>query len=433
MKIQSFCFAAIAIITLSSCGGNTYLGSNREAILPGERIAVRTTAPSEATAAQPSVIARQIYVPSAQSNADWTQLNGNSSRNAGHVALGQKPTLAWRAIAGRGASGRVLAGPVVSGGRVFTLDGTSIVTAFDADTGKGLWHIDVTPNGERSADGFGGGLAVEGDTLFMTSGFGNIFAFSVSNGQILWSQSLGAPSRAAPSVYAGRVFAITRDNRIMAFNASTGQLDWEQESLEQAAGILGGGAPAAGDNVVIAPFSSGELGAFSASDGRVLWDDDLSERRRGSRISVFNDVAGDPVIAGGTVYASSQAGRFVANDLKTGDRLWTREIAGNNPPYVVGSTVFIVSNRGKALALDSTTGATIWETDLGSDALWAGPVLAGGRLIFSAANKRLVGLDPASGNRVEEFILPEGAIAAPAIAGNTLYVLTDAAQLIALR
>jgi len=360
----------------------------------------------------------------------------------GHLALSGSPDVVWSSDAGRGGARRVIAGPVVSNGRIFTLDGDAQISAFDAITGDEIWEIDITPEGENASDGFGGGLAISGNRLFATSGFGQLQALSTATGETLWNSPLGSPSRAAPVVSNGRVFAVTRENRFVGFNADDGELLWETQGLEQRTGILGGGAPAATDDIVIAPFSSGEIAAFLGVSGRIIWDDDLTSVRGRGGLAAFNDIAGDPVIADGFVYAASQSGRLAAIDIEEGERLWTRNIGGTNAPYVAGNALFIVDTSGNAIALERETGQTLWVQELGAferperrsgPVIWSGPVVAGGRVILTSSSRRLVSLDASSGAIIYELRLPDGVTTPPAVANETLYLLTDRARLIALR
>lgn len=428
---------------LAGCGGLDYF-DKAEPILPGERKSVRQVTVGEAGIGADGISlgVEQISIPAAQQNTDWPQMGGNSSRMIGHVAASASPRLAWRADAGTGSSGRVVSSPVIAAGRVYTLDSAATVSAFDASSGNRVWSVDVTPENEYAVDGFGGGLAYEGGTLYVSSGFGKLFALDANSGAVSWTGELRTPSRAAPVISDGRVYAVTRENRLFAFDAATGAELWNRQGLEQTVGILGGAAPAANDDVVIAPFSSGELNAYLAISGRPIWDQELSGASGGTGLSVFNDVAGDPVIADDVVYAASQSGRLVAIDIKSGERLWTRNLGGTNPPYIAGNALFFVTTNGDAMALSRETGETIWAQPLGAfqdpedredPIVWAGPVLAGGNLVLVSNDEKMVLLDPATGTLASQVELPDGVTNVPAVANGTIYMLSDGASLLAYR
>jgi len=429
--------ALCCTVFLGGCGAFDIFAED-EVRLSGERIAVRQAATEAAVASGTFA----VVLPPAVANADWAQFNGNAAHTIGHVAASGGLQQAWRARIGSGSGGRIVSPPVVAGGRVYAMDATATVSAHDAATGAQVWSVDLTPPGENSIDGFGGGLAAEGGRLYVTSGFGFLVALDAASGAEIWRGALRAPARAAPVVAAGRVFAVTRENRLFAFDAATGEAGWDERGLEQTAGILGGAGPAATDRIVVSPYSSGELTAYLSATGRPIWEEDLTGIRGSGGIAALNDVAGDPVIADGVVYAASQSGRLVAIGLTDGDRLWTRNFGGSQAPYVVGDILFFVDDGGVLHALDRMTGDTAWRMPLEAfedpddreePIVWAGPVAAGGRLLLVSSNRRLISVDPANGQILAEIPLSNGASVPPVVAGGTVYVLTDDASLLALR
>lgn len=437
--IRASVFIVSLLAPLSACGTLDWFDSE-DPPLPGERIAVRQTASTGLTAEARGV---QVVLPAPVANADWPQSGGSAQRNIGHVAAPQTLNRVWnsKAGSGSGSSSRIVSSPIVAGGRAYTLDAGATVSAFDAGSGGLLWSINLTPENENTIDGFGGGLAYAAERVYVSNGFGRLTALSAVNGETLWETPLGAPSRAAPAVEGNRVFAVTRNNRIVAVDATSGEVLWTEQGLDQSAGMLGGAAPAAVGPAVVAPFSSGELNAYAADTGRTGWVDDLTSTRGGTALGALNDVAGDPVISDGVVYAASQSGKLVAVDLRSGERVWTRDVGGTQTPYVAGPYLFFVSGQGDLAALQKDTGDVIWSVPLGAyrDAnreepiIWAGPVAAGGRLLLVSDLGRLVSIDPTNGGVVAEFDLPGGATNAPVVANGTVYVLTDDAELVAYR
>ena len=167
-------------VTLAGCGGSDQLTSIKrtlenpfrkdEAKLPGERIAVITD--PNMIALDPAEAGRPLQLPSPQVNASWSQPGGSPSNSLGHLALGDQPRKVWSADAGTGSSssGRLSAVPLVADGKVYTLDAGGRVTAFAAASGAKVWSASVTPENEKSREGFGGGLAMDGGHLYARDG-----------------------------------------------------------------------------------------------------------------------------------------------------------------------------------------------------------------------------------------------------------------------
>jgi len=65
--------------------------------------------------------------------------------------------------------------------------------------------------------------------------------------------------------------------------------------------------------------------------------------------------------------------------------------------------------------------------------LWAGPVLAGDRLLITGTTGEMLALSPYDGQVMGKINLNAPVRLAPVIANRTIYVLTDTGRLIALR
>lgn len=427
--IRPLAVVAVMGATLGGCGF-----FDDEEKLEGERVRIRDTR-TEATARAPAA-----PLPAPQSNRDWTQTNGRADHASGHLAGPASARLAWRADAGAG--GPLTGAPIVVGGRVLTLDGEATVSSFDAGSGGLGWRTDLTPEGEDGEEGFGGGLAADGNLIFATTGFGEVVALNAASGEVAWRYKAAAPFRSAPAVQGGTVVAVTRDNEAVALDQASGRLVWRVGGVTSQAGLLGGASPAIAGDLVVVPYGSGEIAGVQRSTGRQVWSTVLGGSRRGLARGSIADVTGDPVIAGRAVIAANQSGRMVAVDGQTGQRGWTRSIGATGPLWVAGDSVFVVSDAARLLRLSLASGATIWEVELPAyedpedreDAIaYSGPVLAGGRIWLTDGLGSLWNFDAATGAPGDRTSLSDGATAGIAVAGGTLYVLSDDGTLQAFR
>lgn len=432
-------WVVVASLTVASC--SSWLGETEDPPLPGKRISVL----SRDRTLEPEIKgeAAAILLPPPEPNDDWPQAGGYANHAMHHMEVGDRLERLWSTGVGAGSGKRakLLAQPVVAEGKVFTLDAETEITAVDAATGATVWSTDITP--EEEDDTFsGGGLAYEDGYLFAATGFAQVVALEAATGKVVWRQTLSGPMRGAPTVRAGRVFVITVDNQTHALAAEDGAVLWTHQGISEAASLLGGTSPAIDGDVVVVPYSSGELFALRVDNGAVLWQDSLSTMRRTEGVSTLTDIRGRPVIDRGRVYAIGHADMLVAIDLRTGRRLWEREIGGIQTPWVGGDYLFLVTNNNEAVALEAKTGRILWvtqlqlwedEEDREGRIIWAGPVLASDRLILGGSHGTLVSLSPYSGEVMGEIEAPDGVTIAPAVAAGTMYFLTNDADLVAFR
>lgn len=425
-----------------------------EVILPGERFDLRATLPdepgeasSEAEAQSPDEAenrAAPIALPASVSHNAWTHRAGEPDHSIQHPALSANPQLIWAANIGQGngRKHRITADPVVADGRIFTLDSRALVMAHST-AGAAIWSADLTPATDRTDDASGGGLAIVGGKLFVTSGFGSLTALDAANGAVLWTQDLDAPASGAPSVAGGIVYITTRDNRGFAVDAETGRIKWQLAATPDLTGVVGASSPAVTDQLVLFPFSSGELAAAQRVDGARLWNARVAGRRSGRGYSAITDITGEPVVNNGVIYAGNAVGRTIALTL-SGEQLWSAHDGATDPVWVAGGSVFLISDEAKLVRLDAASGERIWAIDLPHftkervrrrKAIYAnfGPVLAGGRLWVASSDEVMRGFDPVDGSLVASVEIPGGAASRLVVVNNVAYLVSTQGQLLALR
>ncbi len=408
--------------------------------LPGERLSVLRL--DKQLEPDPQIATLEVRLPRPVVNTDWPEAGGYPNHVMQHVALGEDIATAWRTNIGDGSSryGRIMAPPVAFGDQLFAMDADSTISAIERKSGRQIWDTNVKP--EDAGPAFGGGIAFAEDRIFVTTGYAQVVALDAKTGKEVWRQGVSAPLRSAPTVSDGRLFAVTVDNQLEVLAASDGRKLWSHAGTPETAGLLGGASPAVEGDVVVVAYSSGELYALRVENGRQLWTDSLAAARRTDALSALADIRGRPVIDRGRVYAVSHSGRMVAIDLRTGERIWEQDIGGTETPWIAGDFIFVISNDSELICLTRRDGRVRWVEELPryqdlkkkKGALtWSGPILGGDRLIVVASNGEAMSFSPYTGAALGRVKLPNGTFLTPIIANETLYVLTDEADLIAMR
>lgn len=416
--------------------------------LPGKRIAVLPA--QENNTGELAEAAAPITLPPPRLNEAWAQPGGEPNNSPGHLALsGNNLHQAWSASAGKGKTkvGRVTAPPIVYDGRVFALDSDGSVSAFSI-AGGSLWKVGLSPTTDKTGPGFsaitenimnlaaddgggyGGGIAAEGGRIFAASGFGAVIALDPSNGNRVWEKNLSVPIRTAPTAAGDRLYVLTIEGKLYCLSTIDGAEFWVVRGLPQQASLGLNASPAVDGDVVVVPYSSGDLVALRASDGSGLWSESLSRQRTTSQLASMSDAA-RPVVDNGTVFAVGHGGRMVATVAKSGERLWSVTIPGTQPPYVAGDSVFVVDTSGQLMALNRRDGRTQWTTKMPGSNTWAGPVLANGILWLASKEGQLAGVDAATGRVTGQMEIGGAVFIPPVVAQGKMFVLTDDAKLVA--
>lgn len=438
---------AALLALLAACG-------NREVILTGERFPIRAdleaSVPVDGKPAPtaPAVAENQSVAISLgpQSGGDWTHRAGNARHLMPHAALSATPQRVWSAKIGAGSSrkNRISAAPIVADGRIFTIDAGTLVTA-TSSSGAALWSTDLTAAFDKGGGLSAGGLAVSGNQLFATSGYGELVALDAASGQVLWRQNVSSPMSSAPATDGQAVYVSGRDGSAWAIDAASGKVIWQVPGTPGKTAYVGTAAPTIGDRAVIFPSAGGDLmSVLKIGGGTRVWQSSLAGKRLGRAYALTYDVTGDAVIAGKTLFAGSGSGRTVAMSASSGEKIWSAGEGALGPVAVAGGSLFLVNDEAKLVRLDAETGETIWSVEMPyfttdkvkkRKGIYAhyGPVLAGGRVMVVSSDGLLRAFDPTDGSLTYTAEIPGGAASQPAVAGGTLYVVGGNGQLHAFR
>ena len=248
------------------------------------------------------------------------------------------------------------------------------------------------------------------DVVYFGSDDGALYKVAASNGKLLWRFMSASQVNRQPALHGGRLFFANANDTVVAVEAQTGKMLWQQRRAPIGGMSIAGYAGVAyGDGRVFVAFSDGNVGCFEAATGASLWPPvDLSEKAE-------SDVTDEPV-------------KYF--DVDTTPVLDT---------ISSGPVVYVAGYASGVKALDRTTGAPIWANDRISDSyeltVWkqpahasddGGPMIPARKLlIVSTGASGLWALDPEDGTEVWRVPLPEGGVSAPAAIAGTLLVTTS--------
>ncbi|MFP3383190.1 PQQ-binding-like beta-propeller repeat protein [Tritonibacter sp. SIMBA_163] len=386
-----------------------------------------------------------ISLPRAVTNGAWTQSPGQPTTRTTHAALSAAPAPIWSTNIGEGDSRkqRITAAPVVGGGRIYTLDASSQVSAV-SPAGAVLWQTSILPGVDDDGDATGGGIAYANGVVYISSGFGVLTALDAKTGNQVWRQELEATGSGNPTIRDGLLYLVAGDDTGWVVDTKDGRIAWQLRASPSASNILGAPAPVVGSEISVFAFGSGDLVGSFRRGGFQRWIASVSGARTGSAISQISDVTGAPFMDGNRVYVGNHSGRTAAFDVKSGERLWTAFEGTFGPVWVAGGSVFLVNDRSRLMRLGANDGKTIWSVDLpgylkdkprkrAEIVAHHGPILAGGQLVVASNDGLLRFFNPVDGSLVRTVEVKGGATTEPVVANGTLYVVTRDGNLAAFR
>nr|MBA3812271.1 PQQ-binding-like beta-propeller repeat protein [Caulobacteraceae bacterium] len=313
------------------------------------------------------------------------------------------------------------------------------VSARDGANGGLIWRLNITPKSKRDHEAWGGGLAYAGGKIYASSGYREVVQIDAATGALGWRTRTEAPVHAAPTVFGGRVFVVDVNDQLLSFEAATGAQAWSYQALTEPARILAASSPAVQNDTVVSSFASGELVAVRASNGNELWNASLSRANRTNALSEIRDIAGRPVIYKTDVFAVSHSDVFAAVDLRTGTPRWTLPVSAITSPWPAGDAVFVVDRGGQVICAARESGQVYWIRDLNAGrkkkqrAVWSSPLVASSRVVVVSSKGEAVALNAKTGATVRTLRIGADALIGPIAVNGTIYVVTQAAQLVAIR
>lgn len=441
MNIAKISFSYLLMGLITGC---SFL-NNDEPIVEGERISVL----ANETIVKPDVPFDEIKVvlPKPHRNSEWSQNGGHASHLVGHLESGNQLKGAWASDFGEGSSKRdfLISTPVIANKLAFMIDTDGKVSAKDIDSGETIWERKVKPEnrGDKNIAIKGAGIAVAYEKVYVTTGFGGVYALDMHTGNPIWFFKSINPIRIAPTVDGNIVLVQTIVNELIALDATNGSELWHYASEAEGTTMVGGASPALDieQDLLVAAFSNGELRAFKASTGSPLWVDWLYSSRKSTPLATINTIRANPVIAGNAVFVAGQSNLLAAIDIRTGNRIWQKDITLSDQPWISGNFMFAVANNSDLIAIENATGRVVWSTKipLGADdddktgVFISGPILTDNRLLVTTSTGFAFAVSPYTGKIMSYVDLETPIISSPVVADGVVLLTTNDAEIYAYK
>jgi outer membrane protein assembly factor BamB len=447
MKLRPLGVLALAALALSACATISKVGSispfhgRKHASTASKGVRIPVIALNDQLKVADILKGQDFLLPPPAPQSEWPLPGGGLNQSVEHVDAAPNFAIAWKRPFGIPSSRHhhVTAPPIAEGGRIFLMDGEANVSAHDAATGAQIWRTNIMPKSKRDHEAWGGGLAFADGKIIATSGFREVAALDAGSGRLMWRTVTEAPMHAAPTVSSGRVFAEDVNDELFAFDEGSGAQLWTYQALAEPARIIAASSPAVENETLVSSFASGEVVALRAANGNELWNASLSRANRTNALSEIRDIPGRPVIYKSDVYAVSHSDVFAAVDLRTGQVRWTLPVSAITTPWPAGDVVYVIDDSGQVICVARESGQVYWIHDLNADAkkkqraFWSTPILASNRLITVSSKGEAVALNPKTGAVDRALRLGADAMIGPIAVNGIVYVVSESAQLIAIR
>jgi len=260
---------------------------------------------------------------------------------------------AWKIDIGK-AQDAVLS-PALAGTSVLVAGGDGSIARIDVVSGQQIWRI-------KAGKALSAGVGTDGSLLAVGAVKGVVMTFDM-DGKPLWTAQVSSEVLSAPVVGQGVVVVRSVDNRIVGFDARTGDKKWTvQRPLPPLTLRSAPGMTIVGKDVIVAQ-PGGKLLALILATGAPRWEIAVGESRGATELERVTDIGGAPVVIDNDVCAVSYQGRAGCFDLQTGTARWTKEVSSDVGVAADQLFVFAADEKGAVTAFNRESGASAWKND----------------------------------------------------------------------
>jgi outer membrane protein assembly factor BamB len=243
-------------------------------------------------------------------------------------------------------------------------------------------------------------------------------------GKLAWRQKLGAATLTAPLVAGARVFTLSADRSVAAFDAATGRRLWQQQRSGDAL-VLGqaGLLIAVGDTLVAGV--GGRMVGLNPQNGNSRWESVLASSRGTNEVERLVDLVAGYSRIGNQVCARAFQYAVACVDAANGKLSWSKPANGGSGVAGDDAAVFSPEADGRLVAWNRKDGERLWMSERLRFRILTTPLALGRSLVVGDDSGNLHFLSKQDGAPLNRLTTDDSGIAvAPVLAAQTLVVVT---------
>jgi outer membrane assembly lipoprotein YfgL len=303
----------------------------------------------------------------------------------------------------------------VNGDLVALASSDGLVAVLDGRTGTEVWRA-------KLAESIGAGVGSDGRTVAVLTRQNDLVV--LENGRELWRQKTMAQGFTAPLVAGGRVFLLSADRSVTAFDAASGRRLWNQQRPGEAlvlrqAGVL----LAVGDTLVVGLGS--RLVGMNPGNGSTRWEASIATPRGTNDVERLVDVIGRVSRDNDMVCARAFQAAVGCVNASRGNVLWTKPASGAVGLHGDDRLVFGVESDGKVMAWQRADGQLAWSSELLRYRGLSTPFAVGRSVVIGDASGQVHWLSRDDGSLLNRMATDGSAVVSgPVLADGTLVIVT---------
>ena len=299
--------------------------------------------------------------------------------------------------------------------RIALANSQGVVAVLDAATGKDIWRLKLD-------QAISAGVGSDGQQLAVVTRNNELVA--LQDGKVQWRKSMPAQSFTPPLVAGARVFVLTADRSVIAFDGATGRQLWTQQRPGEPLVLKQAGVLLAFKNTLVVGLS-GRLAGLDPNTGVIRWESAIATPRGTNDIERLVDLVGPFDRVDDVVCVRAFQTSVGCVNAERGQGLWTRPSVGEMG--LSGNATLVVTplSNGVVQAWSRTTGERLWETERLKYRILSAPLVTPRGVLVADNGGWLYLLSLADGALLNRIKLDsEELVTAPVMAGGRYVVVT---------
>jgi outer membrane assembly lipoprotein YfgL len=289
------------------------------------------------------------------------------------------------------------------------------IGSIDPLTGRDFWRVSI-----------GGGIAagVGSDGRYAAVVTTNNELVVIDAGQEIWRQSLAAQGFTAPLVAGGRVFVLTADRAVSAFDVQSGRKLWTQQRPGESLILRQSGVLTAVGETLVAGLS-GRLLGIDPLNGSIRWELPIATPRGTNDIERLVDLVAPVSRSGDSLCARAFQSTMGCVNTERASVVWTKPAYGAVGVDGDEQLVFGVEGDGQLLAWQRASGERAWLAEGLRYRHLTAPLLLGRSVVVGDESGTVHFLSREDGTFLTRVTTDSSGVAtAPVMAAGTLVVVT---------
>jgi outer membrane protein assembly factor BamB len=363
----------------------------------------------------------------------WSQSGQNPQNDLPHVESKSKLEKKKKLISDSGKFTNTIQ-PIVYENTLCNVSTKGFLRCLNLLDKKLVFELDIKYDGDNKYEIIRGGIAYFDEKIILTDGYGQVKVINSNDGSIIWEKNISLPILSSPLIYRGFINFTTLNNKVYSINLLSGDIQWSFQTVFDDKKSIFTATPAAIENLIIVPFSNGEIISFIFDTGEIVWTENVSKISSLSNFDI-KDIAANPVVSRDKIYTISNNGRLLSTKLINGLSDWSIETSGSNSPVISGLQMYIVDDEARLICINKNTGDIYWMKQLdkirknkknGKLNNWKGPYLINGLLYLISTHGEVLSVSPVSSEILSKNNLGITGISInPIILTETVIIMDD--------